>query len=53
MCMFLPMEVITITKPVDTVLHKYHDYTQIKKKISEEKVWLKESEKMSGSWDKY
>ena len=73
MCMFLPMEVITVTKPVDTVaissltdipseiqpslvcikhkrsflLQKCHNYTQIKKKkkISEEKAWLKESEK--------
>ena len=93
--MFLPMEVITVTKPVNTVansfltdipseiqvrqaifslykkqeefpdmytyakfpfgildfdglkmLQKYHNnYTQIKKKISEEKAWLKESEK--------
>ena len=94
MCMFPPMEVITVTKPVNTVaissltdipseiqvrqaifslykkqeefndmytyvkfpygildfdglkmLQKYHNYTQIKKKISEEKAWLKESEK--------
>ena len=31
------------------MLQKYHDYTQIKKKTSEEKAWLKESEKTSGS----
>ena len=27
------------------MLQKYHNYIQIKKKISEEKAWLKESEK--------
>ena len=29
------------------MLQKYHDYTQ--KKVYEEKTWLKESEKTSGS----
>ena len=30
------------------MLQKYHDYTQIKKKISEEKAWLKNQKKRVG-----
>ena len=30
------------------MLQKYHNYTQIKKKISEEKAWLKESMQVLG-----